>query len=142
MNMCLVYLVPLFLLSHLNAFADSCPNHAQIKASSDFLGISYDERHATMHFSVAHNNQHLNLTFKLPAKPPFARTSMPFYNQSYTYGRINWGFTEHYKRDFSQEIIKFTSFQQDYVHGCFIDCVYLSLLENNLIYGHIWIDTR
>ncbi|MEC8882692.1 MAG: hypothetical protein VX737_05390 [Pseudomonadota bacterium] len=142
MNIHLFYLTPLFLLIPLTVFADTCPNHSEIKASSNFSGISYDERHATLQFSVDHSHQTLSLTFKLPASPPFARTSMPFYNQDYTYGSINWGFTERYQHDFSKELIKFTSFQRAYEHGAFIDCVYVSLLENNMIYGHIWIDSR
>ena len=136
------YLTAVFLFIHLHAFTDTCPNHSEIKASSNFSGVSYGERNATMKFSVNLSHKSLNLTFNLPGSPPFARTSMPFYNQNYTYGGINWGYTERYKHDFSRELIKFTSFQKAYVHGSFIDCVYASLLENNIIYGHIWIDTR
>ena len=142
MSFNLFYSIILVLLTPIATHAYVCPNHSEIKSSSNFSGISYDERHATMRFLINFRHQTFNLTFKLPARAPFARTSMPFYNQDYTYGGINWGFTEQYKHDFSQEIIKFTSFREAYVHGVFTDCVYVSLLENNLIFGHLWIDTR
>lgn len=132
-------LLSLFILMPLVGHTALCPNHAEIKRASRFVSIAYTESHATMYFMVDHHHHSLELHVRLPAIPPFARSASPFYNPTYTYGAVNWGFTEYYKHDFAQQFIEYISLDKPYIHGINVNCQYTSMLENHLLYGHIWI---
>ena len=119
-----------------------CPNHFELKSDAVFKNIVYYESHADFSFTINHHHRLLTLTFRLPSHPPFARIASSHYTSNtsaYNRGHVNWGFTEHYKGDFADVLLDYIAFRGGYVHDVYTDCLYLSLLENNFLYGHIWI---
>ena len=131
----------LFLLSSQLALASVCPNHYQIKAVAKFTSIEYSSESAEMTFQVPFNGQKRVLTFVLPAHPPFTRDVSPHYVSNSTpwdRGHVNWGTTEHYKTDYATVLLNYVAFRAAYDYDGNVDCVYLSILENNYLYGHLW----
>ena len=97
-----------------------------------------------MYFSINHNAHSSLLTFRLPAQPPFVRPKSSHYishSSAYDQGEINWGFTAHYQQDFAQTLLKYIAYRNAYVSGNRIDCLYISMLEGYILYGHIWMTT-
>ena len=138
-NYPLVLSTLIFLSSH----AGICPNHDQLHAGARFQSIRYTETMAEMSFQINFNGHSRRLYFKLPAHPPFTRVASDRYvsnSSAWNRGNVNWGMTERYKNDYADVLMNYVAFRDAYDHAGRIDCVYLSILENNYLYGHLWID--
>lgn len=134
---CLIYLSPLILS------AAVCPNHYQLLSDARYDSIVYTESYAEISFQIKFNGSKRRLSFKLPAHPPFARTKSDGYvsdTKAWDRGHVNWGVTERYKLDYADVLLNYIAFRNAYDHTGRIDCLYLSILENNYLYGHLWIE--
>ena len=137
------FLYCLFAWLPLIVSAAVCPNHYQLLSDAKYDTIVYTESHAEMSFQVKFNGAKRRLSFILPARPPFARNKSDGYvsdTKAWDRGNINWGMTERYKLDYADVLLNYIAFRNAYDHSGRIDCLYLSILENNYLYGHIWID--
>lgn len=118
-----------------------CPSHSQIKNNAHFHEIEYNSKFARMFFNLNVEQHQLSLTFYLPASPPFTRPASSHFSGGplFDRGDVNWGFTDHYKKDFATVLIDGIVFRNAYLAGDQVDCLYVAILENYLLYGHIWI---
>ena len=118
-----------------------CPSHSEIKSYAHFHEIEYNTKFARMVFNLNVEQHQLSLTFNLPASPPFTRPASSHFNNStfFNRGEVNWGFTDHYKTDFATVLLDNIVYRNAYQAGNQVDCLYMSILENYFLYGHIWI---
>lgn len=135
----------LFIILFLNIGANAaiCPNHTQLLGSAKFESINYTESHAELTLKIKFNGSNRRLSFILPAHPPFARVKSDHYvsdSAAWDRGSVNWGVTERYKLDYADVLLNYVAFRNAYDHSGRVDCLYLSILENNYLYGHLWIE--
>ena len=125
----------------LSCQAYQCPSHYDLREYAQLSSMEYFDDHAMMNFSVQSHHTRHTLYFKLPAHPPFTRPiSHHYVSHSYglNRGHVNWGYTEYYKHDLSRSLLRYIAFRGAYTYGHHTDCLYLSVIENNWLYGHIW----